>query len=121
MPGYLSKYSSMAKSVKGKVVRVIDIFSAFAVGIHTVDMFVSLPSKTALRLRFVQAGPSFLTSFTCKGAYRKVEDLHENPWQGCAFEQPLKKVSLAFVHGRKRRFSSVTKMETFSTNTLASV
>ena len=111
----------MAKGVLVKVVRIIDTFSAFAVGIHAVDMFVSLPSKTDLRLRFVEAGPSSLTSFTCKGAYRKLEDVHENPWQGRAFEQPLKKVSLAFVHGRKRRFSSVTKMETFATNTLASV
>ena len=121
MPGYLRKYSSMAKGVLEKVVRIIDTFSAFAVGIHAKYMFVSLPSKTALRLRLVEAGPSFLTSFTCKGAYRKLEDLHENTWQGRAFEQPLKKVSLAFVHGRKTRFSSVTKVETFSTSILAPV
>ena len=80
MSGYLSKYSSMEKS-KGCVgksckysstmVRIIDTFLAFAVGIHAVDMFVSLPSKTALRLRIVEAGPSFLTSFTCKGALQE--------------------------------------------------
>ena len=35
-------------------------------------------------------GRSFLETFTYKGAYRELEDLPENLWQGCAFEQPLK-------------------------------
>ena len=60
------------------------------VGVHDVVRFVTLPSKTALVPWVVGSGRSFLETFTCKGAYRELEDLPESLWQGRAFEQPLR-------------------------------
>ena len=90
MPDYLSNGPSIAKGVERSIVKDVDTFRPVEVGVHDVVRFVSLPSKTALGPWFVGSGRSFLETFTCKGAYRELEDLPENLWQGCAFEQPLK-------------------------------
>ena len=111
MPDFLNNDPSIAKGVERLIVKDVDTFWPVEVGVHDVVRFVSLPSKTALGPWFVGSGRSFLETFTCKGACRELEDLPENLWQGCAFEQPLRTDSSAFVHGRKRRFSSVTKVE----------
>ena len=90
MPDYLSNDSSIAKGVERSIAKDVDTFWPVEVGVHDVVRFVSLPSKTALGPWFVGSGRSFLQTSTCKGAYRELEDLPENLWQGCAFEQPLR-------------------------------
>ena len=90
MPDYLSNDPSIAKGVEQSIAKDVDTFWPVVVGVHDVVRFVSLPSKTALGPWFVGSGRSFLQTFTCKGAYRELEDLPENVWQGCAFEQPLR-------------------------------